>query len=335
MIRRPAPRLGPAAAAAIAAFPSAASGEKPAVWVFAAVGTPSGAVVRGRAFRKDPDRGTTPLSRNLRSILRAHELRRVPGVLDVGGRKVTFRTDAEGFFAVEILGAETPLPLGEHAVVASLKRPGDAGEHGRGRLIVAPDVGLSVISDFDDTVAVTNVTRPGAMLGTVLFAGDAEHPVAPGMAELYRCLALPAGRAFHYLSGTPVWLYRRTERFLSRHRFPPGAILLRVLEAESVDPFAYKPPRVEAIARALPRHAFVLVGDSGERDPEVYARSREALGDRVRAVFIRRVTAEPRDAPRFQGAFVFDRAREAAAEAARLGFIDAECAAGVPDEPAR
>ena len=55
----------------------------------------------------------------------------------------------------------------------------------------------------------------------------------------------------------------------------------------------------ELIAR-LPRRHFVLVGDSGERDPEVYATILSQYPSQVDAVYIRNVTQETKDAPRYQ-----------------------------------
>ena len=52
-----------------------------------------------------------------------------------------------------------------------------------------------------------------------------------------------------------------------------------------------------------PRRRFVLVGDSGERDPEVYGAIAREHAARIDAVLIRDVTGEPADAERYRLAF--------------------------------
>jgi hypothetical protein len=100
-------------------------------------------------------------------------------------------------------------------------------------------------------------------------------------------------------------------------------VALRHWETDRFDPLAFKLPRIETIARSLPGHELVLVGDTGEKDPEVFAEIGARLGRRVRLVLLRRSEEETADAPRWRGAFAFARASQAACEAARLGLIAA------------
>lgn len=292
------------------------------IWIFPAVGTPEGdCVVRGRAFRVDPDGGGPALLRNARALLGAKEAPEAELILTLLGRTLAVKCDGEGFFALELSGKYRPLPLGRHDIGACVA--GHESETGRGSLTIVPAAGISVVSDFDDTIAQTHVTNRQRMVSTALFRDAHDHPVVPGMAALYRGLARAAGAAFHYISGTPVGFFTRTQRFLEYHGFPAGAIVLRHYETEPLEPFAFKLPRVEAVARALPGHRLILVGDAGEKDPEVYAELRARFRDRVAAVWIRQVGKEPSDAARFRDAFLFERAADAAREGARLGLLDA------------
>jgi phosphatidate phosphatase APP1 len=237
--------------------------------------------------------------------------------LEVCGRVVQARSDKEGFFTVRLDGEVAPLPLGRHPATAYLGQ--DVEPVGTGLVQVVPERGLSVVSDFDDTIAVSHIGRTFRMLWTALFRDETEHAAVEGMAKLYARLA-PFAAAFHYVSGTPVGLLRRTERFLERHAFPQGALLLRHFETDGFSMARYKPRVLSEIARALPGHRFLFVGDSGEKDPEFFANVREELGaERVAGVLVRRVTKELHDAARFAGMFVFDDPEEAAKELTRLG----------------
>lgn len=292
------------------------------IWVFPAIGTPEGdCVVRGRAFRKDPDRGGSALVRNARSILGAKEAPGAELILTLLGRTLAAKCDGEGFFALELSGKYRPLPLGRHEISAAVA--GNKQETGRGTLTIVAAAGISVVSDFDDTIAQTHVTNRKRMVSTALFREGHDHPVVPGMAALYRGLARATGATFHYVSGSPVGFFMRTQRFLEHHQFPTGSVVLRHYETEPLESFAFKLPRIEAVARALPGHRLLLVGDAGEKDPEVYADLRARFRDRVAGVWIRQIGAEPRTAARFHDMLVFDRASEAAAEGVRLGCLDA------------
>jgi len=289
----------------------------PTIWIFPSVVTVRGGAVRGRALRRDPDRGGFKFVRNTRSIVFTPELPLADVRIEVCGRVVQTRADKEGFFAATLDGEIAPLPLGRHPATAYLGNDGEPV--GTGLVQVVPERGLSVVSDFDDTIAVSHIGRTFRMLWTALFRDETEHEAVEGMAKLYAKLA-PFAAAFHYVSGTPVGLLRRTERFLERHGFPQGALLLRHFETDGFSMAKYKPRVLSEIARALPGHRFLFVGDSGEKDPEFFANVRQELGEqRVAGVLVRRVTKELADAARFAGMFLFDDPEEAAKELTRLG----------------
>ena len=52
-----------------------------------------------------------------------------------------------------------------------------------------------------------------------------------------------------------------------------------------------------------PQRKFVLVGDSGQQDPEIYGLFARKYPRQVIAVFIHDVTGEPAESPRYQTAF--------------------------------
>ncbi len=68
----------------------------------------------------------------------------------------------------------------------------------------------------------------------------------------------------------------------------------------------------------------VLVGDSGEKDPEVYEQIREEFPGRVKAIYIRDA-GRTEDKERFTDMVLFREAGEAAAHAVKSGLADAAC----------
>ncbi len=290
------------------------------IWVFPSVGTPEQCVIRGRAFRAEPGQGSSVLSRNVRSLAGAQEWPGAAGTVAFLGRSAGFTADDEGFFAAAFAADGDPFPLGPHEARATLAEV--AADEARGAVHVTSADGLSVISDFDDTLAETHVTQRRRMVTTALFKDGSTHPAVAGMACLYRAIARRTGAAFHYLSGSPIGFLPRILRFLEVHACPPGAVRLRHWQTEPMDPIAFKRPLMEEIAQALPGHGLVLFGDTGEKDPEVFAEVRATHGARVRRTFLRNVGDEPADAPRLRESFVFERASQAASEAGRLGLLD-------------
>jgi hypothetical protein len=171
--------------------------------------------------------------------------------------------------------------------------------------LVAPR-GLSVISDIDDTIKISHVTDKKQLLAHTFL--NAFEPV-PGMAAVYRSWQ-EAGAVFHYVSSSPWQLYPALAAFMSDADFPNGSFHLRyfrVKDESFLNLFASskqtKPPVIEALLEAYPGRDFVLVGDSGESDPEIYGAIARAHPERIRHIAIRLVTPERRDNPRMQAAF--------------------------------
>ena len=65
----------------------------------------------------------------------------------------------------------------------------------------------------------------------------------------------------------------------------------------------YKRGVILPLLLAFPARRFVLVGDSGEQDPEIFGALAREYPDRVAAVLIRDVTGAGRGAARYDKAF--------------------------------
>jgi hypothetical protein len=161
-----------------------------------------------------------------------------------------------------------------------------------GRIQVIDDEGMSVISDIDDTVKVTNVASRRELLANTLLR---EFYAVPGMAEVYQGWQ-EAGTAFHYVSASPWQLANCLSGFLRDAGLPSGSMHLKLFRLKDSTPLRRLPSRkrskrrtIEEIMADFPRRKFLLVGDSGERDPEVYAEVARRHPDRVAGVAIRQV----------------------------------------------
>lgn len=207
------------------------------------------------------------------------------------------------------LRGEIRVPAGEVATLTEQRRityrvvlPEDDERTFAGTAHLIEPTGLSVISDIDDTVKITHVTDRRKMLEQT-FLRDFE-PV-PGMARRYSEWAA-RGASFHFVSSTPWHLYEPLTEFLRDTGFPPATLhlkLVRLKDRTFWDLFKpgteTKPAQIEPILRAYPGRRFVLVGDSGEHDPEVYGSLLRAHPEQIVRVCIRNVNGASRSDERF------------------------------------
>jgi len=119
-----------------------------------------------------------------------------------------------------------------------------------------------------------------------------------------------AGAAFHYISASPWQLYRPLEEFTRTAGFPAGTFHMKRVRFKDqslrelfADPHGFKVAAISDLMRRFPRRKFILVGDSGESDPESFASLLRQHPDQILKVHIRDVTDEPADASRYREVF--------------------------------
>jgi len=161
-----------------------------------------------------------------------------------------------------------------------------------GRVRLVPPTGLSVISDVDDTIKHSNVGRRADMLANTFLR---DHQSVPGMSDLYRQWQDEAA-VFHYVSSSPWQLFDCLTELCSEHGFPDGTFHLRNIRLR--DPTVLrlfiarrwgKRGMIKQILKTFPQRRFILVGDSGEKDPEIYGVMARKYPERVERILIRNV----------------------------------------------
>jgi hypothetical protein len=187
----------------------------------------------------------------------------------------------------------------------AVTREGDKRDFsGRAQLI--DKTGLSVISDIDDTIKDSEVSDRKALLANTFLR---EFRAVPGMADAFRLWG-DRGAAFHYVSASPWQLYRPLAEFLRENGFPEGTFHLKDFRWKDTSffnlfesPERTKREAIEPILGAFPRRRFFLVGDSGERDPEVYGELARKYPRQIVRILIRDVTGEGADSGRYSKSF--------------------------------
>lgn len=276
--------------------------------------TPHCLVVKGRALERKStdvpltiaDSWWTNLKRTWHA-LESDEITDLELLITCEGIETAVTTDSEGLFRAEIK-PDTPLSPGCYPVSVRLRPPSfHQSSVAEGHIFVysVDETTWGVISDIDDTILETQVTRRRNMLKGLLFSNGLTARPIPGMAAVYQALA-QQGFGFHYLSGSPINLHQRLRAFLKHQAFPDGSMDLRhwglgpdtdaILSSST-----YKLKRLQKLFQCFPHRQFLLIGDSGEKDSEIYLTLQQAFPRQVLGIAIHWVgsASPPQDAEIF------------------------------------
>jgi hypothetical protein len=167
--------------------------------------------------------------------------------------------------------------------------------------------GLTVISDIDDTIKVTRVLDRRATLRNTFLEPFA---AVPGMPELYQAWAEKDRAQFCYVSASPWQLFAPLSDFTHACHFPAGTFYLKDFRWKDrtffnlfEKPDKYKLSILKPILERFVERRFVLVGDSGEMDPEIYGELARQFPRQIEKIFIREVRGDTPGSARYAKAF--------------------------------
>jgi phosphatidate phosphatase APP1 len=247
---------------------------------------------------------------NLTAMFRHLESDEVPGARLRIRMSQTERhavTDEEGYYRAWLTPAQPLPPTGMwHVVDIEVLEPlhSDVPRLDSSGLVLVPPptARFGVISDLDDTVIRTDATRLFTMLRRTLLENARTRLPFAGVAEFYGGLHLgddgsDANPVF-YVSSSPWNLYPVLTEFLEFQTIPLGPLMLRDwgISDRGVLPRGHGEHKLGAIRQILdcyPALPFILIGDSGQEDPEIYRDVVHQYRDRILAVYIRNVTSDP------------------------------------------
>lgn len=179
------------------------------------------------------------------------------------------------------------------------------GHTGMGRVrLIEPGSGDSLISDIDDTIKVTEIPAGNETVLKNTFCHPFKPVPEPEMVKLYKDIG---DNPVHYVSGGPERLFGPLYDSLitGPGGFPEGTFHLRFLprpsslEALSTlinsvkspldETYKHKLREITILMDRFPERKFILVGDSGEVDPEVYNELRKRRPKQIKEIIIRDV----------------------------------------------
>lgn len=167
-----------------------------------------------------------------------------------------------------------------------------------GRVIVPPTTAqFGIISDLDDTVIRTDVLNVLKMARNTFLRNSRTRLPFEGVAAFYRALQAGTTQTFNpifYVSSSPWNLYDLLVDFFDVRGIPIGPLFLKDLGLSATQLIdsghhTHKFGVIQKLMEDYPTLPFILIGDSGQRDPEIYAEVANAYPDRILAIYIRDV----------------------------------------------
>lgn len=218
-------------------------------------------------------------------------------------------TDEDGYFELG-MKLNNPLPseeLWHHPVAELLESPVhfDKPIQARCRVMTPPSTArFGVISDIDDTILVTNAQSLMSS-AFMTFLNNAHtrlpfHGVAAFYQALQKGLSGAEANPIFYVSSSPWNLYDFLVDFKKVNHIPVGPIFLKDYGFTHDKMFSeghavHKPNAIRKILNRYPSLNFILIGDSGQEDPEIYSGIVKEYPGRILAVYIRDVSLDERD----------------------------------------
>lgn len=280
---------------------------------FASYGTATRLQVRGRALEDEAidlaEKGTIPLLINSWKRFESDEIRHAYLNLELqNGKCFKAVTDDNGYFLIDEQVSGLDLLTDEEGWVwyqlsfdsTSLFRKVRNNNVFKGAFLIPPkSAEYGIITDIDDTILHTGVTsylKWKVIFNTLFKRAESRTPLQ-GASELYHKLhngkSGKAANPVFYVSHSPWNLYRYLEYFLNRNHFPKGPILLRsmasVLWRQKKGSVPHKHSSIVQILETYPDLSFLLIGDSGEKDADIYLDIARHYPKRIRAIFLRTV----------------------------------------------
>jgi phosphatidate phosphatase APP1 len=212
------------------------------------------------------------------------------------GERAVATTDHEGYYRVSM---EVP-PARNNALWSDAEASLADGTLAARQpvLQVLPEARIGIISDIDDTVLYSGITH-WKTAAQLTFLGNARtRKPLPGVALLYQALQSGAdGRGrnpLFYVSSSPWNLYDLLDDFMALNAIPHGPIFLRDLGTDAgkfikSPGHGHKLEQARELIHRFPALRWVLLGDSGQADAELYAEAAGEFGERIAAIYIRDV----------------------------------------------
>ena len=269
--------------------------KRPVLDPYRGYGSPEGLVLRGRvlgALRRtapDPEHSRWRNLRQMVSLFLTDEVADVRVVAPGCGSEAL--SDEEGYVRLTVPGTGAE---GWQDVAVEIADDPESRVQFRA-LVPLASARCGIISDIDDTLMETGAYSLVRNLWTTFTGSALTRRIFPDAVALMDALSDRGRNPVYYVSSSPWNLHHFLTRVFDRAGLPAGPMFLRDLGVGR-DKFItgthgdHKGEAIDRILAATPDLPFILIGDTGQHDAEVYLEACRRHGPRIRAVILR----EPR-----------------------------------------
>ncbi len=209
--------------------------------------------------------------------------------------------------------------------------------------IVSKEEKRIIVSDIDDTVLISHSTQTFSKLKLMLLKNALTRLPFKGVAAFYRALERGKNKTsfnpFFYVSSSEWNLYDLLENFFDHNNLPKGVFMLRKLEHNILKFWKsgqgnhdHKYEKIKFLLELYPNQRFILIGDSGQKDPEIYNRLAHDNPGRIETIYIRKIGSEMffkdikpviTELKKFKTSYLqVEDTKDAAEHAIKQGYID-------------
>ena len=269
-------------------------------------GTPEWIYLKGRVLESEgiaPRAKEDGVLKNALNMYRRFETDEIPHAkvkIRIGDQQQVLEANQEGFFETE-LTMQSPLEadslwqtVDQELLAPSPPKKSSVTATGE-VIIVSESAKFGVISDIDDTIVYTAANDLFKMIRIAYLGNEHSRRLFEGVDSFYKALQQgkgSEGNPIFYVSSSPWNMYDLFDKFMNINDVPNGPILLRDIELSpdnllSFNHQGHKREQIDPIFQRFPNLPFILIGDSGQKDAEIYSRMIEDYPGRILAIYIR------------------------------------------------
>lgn len=270
-----------------------------------AFGNENQLLFKGRVVESYKQSKPSPKKTKLQNLLAA--LRRYAGSsvpearvsVQYQGERKTLTSDAEGIISCSFKNSFDEHAFKNNISISLVPEKGIRPEREKVKVRVMhynSQHHLGIISDIDDTVLISHATRIGKKFWLSISKNAYTRRPFPGVSNFYKALSDNGKNPFFYVSSSDWNLFDMIRDFLNYREIPAGPLLLKDLHVDLRNIWKsgggshqHKLEKINMLLELYLGMKFILIGDSGQHDPELYAEIIENNPGRIIAVYIREI----------------------------------------------
>ncbi len=256
------------------------------------------------------NQGVFKTLRNIYRQFESDEIRNTPIVLTLpDGHIIEAITDQEGYYHLELDISTSSKYLNNEGWITYTvaykkdsidKKINNNNSFSSHMLIPSKEADFGVISDIDDTILHTGVASffKWRVIANTFFKNFDKRTAIEGTVKFYKKLHFGKNNntsinPFFYVSNSPWNLYDYLSAFFKKNNFPKGPILLRdfrtPFDKTPKPKIPHKQSEILNLLKMYPDMNFILIGDCGEKDADIYTKIAKEHPGRILAIYLRNV----------------------------------------------